>query len=85
MNRIISLNSLSSDILSQLDKNRLVGVSSSKFLDQNPDLLDLPRVAEARTSPNLEKIVALKPDLFIGSEGIHDQALNQLKGMGSKP
>ena len=82
--RIISLNSLSSDILSQLDRNKLVGVSSSKLLDQNPDLKDLPRVAEGRTSPNLEKIVALKPDLVIGSEGIHDQALNQLKGMGIK-
>ena len=83
-NRIVSLNSLSTDIVSQLDKNKLVGVTGSKLLDQNPNLKDLPKVAEGRTAPNLEKIVALKPDLVIGSEGFHDQALNQLKSMGIK-
>ena len=83
-NRIVSLNSLSTDIISQLNKNKLVGITGSKLLDQNPDLKDLPRVAEGRTPPNLEKIVALKPDLVIGSEGFHDQALNQLKSMGIK-
>lgn len=83
-NRIVSLNPLSTDIISQLSKNKLVGITSSNLLNQNPDLKDLPRVAEGRTPPNLEKIVALKPDLVIGSEGFHDQALNQLKSMGIK-
>ena len=30
-NRIVSLNSLSTDIVSQLDKNKLVGVTGSSF------------------------------------------------------
>ncbi len=83
-NRIVSISSLPTDILSQLDKSKLVGVGGSKLINENPGLKDIPRVSEGRTPPNLEKIVALKPDLVIGSEGMHDQALNQLKSMGIK-
>lgn len=82
--RIVSISSLPTDILSQLDKTKLVGVGGTKLINENPALKDLPRVSEGRTPPNLEKIVALKPDLVIGSEGMHDQALNQLKSMGIK-
>jgi iron complex transport system substrate-binding protein len=80
--RIVSLTSLSSDILYHLDKTKLVGVSGSKLLAQNPDLAKLPRVSEGRTPPNLEKIVALKPDLVIGAVGFHDQAIANLKSLG---
>lgn len=82
--RIVSISSLPTDIISQLDQSKLVGVGGTALVNQNPALKDLPRVSEGRTPPNLEKIVALKPDLVIGSEGMHDQTLNQLKSMGIK-
>lgn len=83
-NRIVSISSLPTDIINQLDKSKLVGVGGSELVNKNPELKNLPRVSEGRTAPNLEKIVALKPDLVIGSEGMHDQTLNQLKSMGIK-
>lgn len=42
----------------------------------------LPQVSEGQTPPNLEKIVALKPDLVIGAAGFHDQVLNRLQATG---
>ena len=80
--RVVALTSLSADILSRLDKTKLVGVAGSKLLSQNPDFAKLPRMSEGRTPPNLEKIVALKPDLVIGAVGFHDAAIAKLKSLG---
>jgi iron complex transport system substrate-binding protein len=80
--RVVALTSLSADILHRLDKSKLVGISGSRLLGKNPDLAQLPHVSEGRTPPNLEKIVALKPDLVIGAAGFHDQVLEKLKGLG---
>ena len=80
--RIVALTSLSADIIQRLSPNKLVGITGSKLLTQNPAFSKLPRVAEGRTPPNLEKIVALKPDLVIGAAGMHDQVLAQLKSSG---
>lgn len=49
---------------------------------QNAELAKLPQVSEGQTPPNLEKIVALKPDLVIGAAGFHDQILEKLKATG---
>ena len=80
--RVVALTSLSADIIHRLSPNKLVGITGSKLLTQNPAFSKLPRVAEGRTPPNLEKIVALKPDLVIGAAGMHDQVLAQLKSSG---
>jgi iron complex transport system substrate-binding protein len=80
--RVVSLTSLSADIIYRLDKTKLVGISGSKLLSQNPNFAKLPRMNEERTPPNLEKIVALKPDLVIGAVGFHDPAIAKLKSLG---
>jgi iron complex transport system substrate-binding protein len=80
--RVIALTSLSADIITRLDKTKLIGISGSRLANQNPDLKNLPRVSEGRTPPNLEQIVALKPDLVIGAKGFHDQVLAKLEEAG---
>jgi iron complex transport system substrate-binding protein len=80
--RVIALTSLSADILYRLDKAKLVGISGSQLLAKNPGFSALPRMSEGRTPPNLEKIVALKPDLVIGAVGFHDPAIAKLKSLG---
>lgn len=80
--KVVALTSLSADIVNRLDKTKLIAISGSRLVNQNPDFAQLPRVSEGRTPPNLEKIVALKPDLVIGAKGFHDQALAKLQESG---
>ncbi|MBD1857913.1 MULTISPECIES: ABC transporter substrate-binding protein [Leptolyngbya] len=80
--KVVALTSLSADIVNRLDKTKLVAISGSRLVNQNPDFAQLPRVSEGRMPPNLEKIVALKPDLVIGAKGFHDQALAKLQESG---
>lgn len=80
--RVVALTSLSADILHRLDKTKLVGVPGSRLLRQNSELAKLPQVSEGQTPPNLEKIVALKPDLVIGAAGFHDPVLERLQATG---
>lgn len=80
--RVVALTSLSADIIHRLDPTKLVGVPGNRLLRQNPELAKLPQVSEGQTPPNLEKIVALKPDLVIGATGFHDQILERLKATG---
>ncbi|OKH15131.1 ABC transporter substrate-binding protein [[Limnothrix rosea] IAM M-220] len=80
--KVVALTSLSADILHRLDEDSLVGVSGSRLLAQDPKFSDLPKVSEGRTPPNLEKIVALQPDLVIGAVGFHDQILEKLDEVG---
>ncbi|MDX2229532.1 MAG: ABC transporter substrate-binding protein [Leptolyngbyaceae cyanobacterium bins.349] len=80
--RVVALTSLSADLIHRLDQTKLVGIPGSRLLRQNPELAALPQVSEGQTPPNLEKIVALKPDLVIGATGFHDQILARLKATG---
>ena len=77
--RIVSLNSLGSDIVSKLDNNSLVGIPGSSLLKKDNNFSDKIIVSEGRMPPSLEKIIKLKPTLVIGSEGFHDKILNKLK------
>jgi iron complex transport system substrate-binding protein len=70
--RIVALTSLSADIIEQLDSSKLVGISGSRLLEGDSRFAEIPRISEGRSQPNLEKIVALKPDLVIGAAGFHD-------------
>jgi iron complex transport system substrate-binding protein len=80
--RVVALTSLSADIIHRLDNTKLVGIPGSRLLRQNLELTKLPQVSEGQTPPNLEKIVALKPDLVIGATGFHDRVLERLKATG---
>ena len=80
--RIVALTSLSADIVSTLNRTKLVGITGSRLFEGKTEFKDLPRVAEGRTAPQLEKIVALKPDLVIGASGFHDNVLKQLESSG---
>lgn len=82
VSRVVALTSLSADIIQHLDQTKLVGISGSRLLAQNPAFKDITRVSEGQTPPNLEKIMALKPDLVIGAAGFHDQILTKLKELG---
>ncbi|QZZ21406.1 ABC transporter substrate-binding protein [Leptothermofonsia sichuanensis E412] len=82
VSRVVALTSLSADIIHRLDQSKLVGISGSRLLAKNPEFAKLTRVSEGQTPPNLEKIVALKPDLVVGATGFHDQILEKLNGMG---
>jgi iron complex transport system substrate-binding protein len=77
--RVVALTSLSADIIYQLDKTKLVGITGSSLFKNDPRFKDIPRMNEGQTPPNLEKIVALKPDLVIGAEGFSNQTTNKLK------
>ncbi|MBW4668102.1 MAG: ABC transporter substrate-binding protein [Cyanomargarita calcarea GSE-NOS-MK-12-04C] len=80
--KIVALTSLSADIIHQLDKSKLVGIAGSSLLNKNPEFKDYVRVSEGQTPPNLEKIVALKPDLVIGAEGFSNQTIEKIKQLG---
>jgi iron complex transport system substrate-binding protein len=84
ISRVVALTSLSADIIYRLDKTKLVGIPGSRLLRENAEMSKLPQVSEGQTPPNLEKIIALKPDLVIGATGFHDQVLAKLKELGLK-
>ncbi|MGK7877481.1 MAG: ABC transporter substrate-binding protein [Xenococcaceae cyanobacterium] len=80
--RIVALTSLSADIVYQLDKTKLVGISGSRLLREDDRFKEITKVSEGQTLPSLEKIVALQADLVIGSEGFQTQTLDKLKDLG---
>ncbi|NJM73241.1 MAG: ABC transporter substrate-binding protein [Scytonema sp. RU_4_4] len=80
--RIVALTSLSSDIIYQLDSTKIVGMTGSSLFKSDSRFKDIPRVSEGQAPPNLEKIVALKPDLVIGAEGFSNLTTDKLKELG---
>ena len=76
--RIITLTSLSTDIVNKISPERLIAIPGSSLFKNKKEFDKLPIVSSGRTPPNLEKIVSLKPDLVIGTEGFHDKILNKL-------
>ena len=77
--RVVTLTSLGTDIVSSISKDRLVGIPGSSLFKDKDDYRALPRISQGRTPPNLETIVSLKPDLVIGTKGFHDKILGKLK------
>lgn len=80
--RVVALSSLSADIISQLDQTKIVGITGSRLFNNDPQFKDIPRVSEGQSPPNLEKIVALKPDLVIGAEGFSNVPIQKLQQLG---
>ncbi|MDF2387894.1 ABC transporter substrate-binding protein [Nostoc ellipsosporum NOK] len=80
--RVVALSSLATDIIYQLDQTKLVGITGSTLFKNEPRFNDIPRVSEGQNSPNLETIIALKPDLVIGAEGFSSQPIQRLQQLG---
>ena len=79
--RVVTLTSLSTDIVNSISKKKLVGIPGSSILKDKTDYQELPKISQGRTPPNLEKIVSLRPDLVIGTKGFHDKILSKLNGI----
>ena len=77
--RVVTLTSLSTDIVSALSRDKLIAIPGSSLFKGKIEYQELPRISQGRTPPNLEKIVSLKPDLVIGTKGFHDKILSKLK------
>ena len=82
--RVITLTSLSTDIVSVLSRDKLIAIPGSSLFKGKIEYQELPRISQGRTPPNLEKIVSLKPDLVIGTNGFHDKILDKLKDINIK-
>ena len=75
---IVSLTSLTSDIIFAMNPDSLIGIPGSSILKKNDNLKSIPIISEGRTPPNIEKIISLNPKLVIGSDGFHDKTLSKL-------
>jgi iron complex transport system substrate-binding protein len=80
--RIVTLTSLTADLVQTLDGDALVGMPGSPLFEGDTRFAGIEVVSQARTEPDLEAIVALEPDLVIGAAGFHDTALNRLEELG---
>ena len=78
ISKVITLTSLSTDIVSKISIEKIVAIPGSSLFKNNVEFANLPRISQGRTPPNLEKIVSLKPDLVIGTKGFHDKILGKL-------
>ena len=79
---IVSLTSLTSDIIYTLKPDELIGIPGSSILRENESLKNIPTISEGRNPPNIEKIISLNPKLVIGSDGFHDKTLTKLNELG---
>ena len=82
--RIVSLTSLSTDIIYHLSPESLKGRPDSSLFLKRKEFNNIPIVSKGRTPPNLELIISLKPDLVIGAKGFHDKSFNALNEIGIK-
>ncbi|MBD0265333.1 MAG: ABC transporter substrate-binding protein, partial [Tolypothrix sp. Co-bin9] len=80
--RVVALSSLSADIISRLDQTKIVGITGSKLFNNDSSFKNIPRVSEGQSPPNLQKVVALKPDLVIGAEGFSNIPIQKLQQLG---
>jgi iron complex transport system substrate-binding protein len=70
--RVVALSSLAADIISQIDRTKLVGISGSSLLKNDSRLQAITRISEGQNAPNLEKIVSLRSDLVIAATGFYN-------------
>ena len=80
--KIVTLTSLTADIVSKLNNSYLIGIPGSRLTRKNTDLLNKEIVSKGRTPPQLEKIISLNPDLVIGSASFHKKQLKKLSSVG---
>ena len=84
VSRVVALTSLSADLVNNISNESLLGIPGSSLLKNNNDFSNKTVISSGRTPPNLEKIINLKPELVIGSEGFHNKTLKSLEKLGIK-
>ena len=82
--RVVSLSSISADIVNNLAPDKLVAIPGSSLFKNKKKFANLPVISMGRTPPNLEKIVSLKPDLVIGAKGFHGKIIKKLNDINIK-
>ena len=80
--RVVALTSLTADLVNRLESDSLLAIPGSRLLKSNQEFKDKIVISQGRNPPNIEKIIALEPDLVIGAKGFHDKALSQIKDLG---
>ena len=80
--QVVALTSLTADIIQTLEADALVGIPGSSLLREGDRFAGIEVVSEGRLEPDLEKIVALAPDLVIGAAGFHDKTLDRMTELG---
>jgi iron complex transport system substrate-binding protein len=80
--RVVALSAIAADIISQLDQSKLVGMTGSSLFKNNSKLQNIPRINEGRTPLNLEKVIALKPDLVVAPTSFYMQEMGKLQQLG---
>lgn len=82
--RVVSLSSISADIVNNISPDQLVAIPGSSLFKNKKEFENLPVISMGRTPPNLEKIVSLKPDLVIGAKGFHGKIIEKLNDINIK-
>lgn len=80
--RVVTLTSLTADLVYRLDRSKLIGVPGSRLIAGDERFDGIEIVSSGRTPPNLERIVALNPDLVIGAMGFHESTAERLNDAG---
>ena len=68
VNRIVALTSLSSDIVSSISNDSLIGIPGSSLFKSNDDFKNKVIISSGRNPPNLEKIIKLNFKQLLGKE-----------------
>tara|TARA_B100001094_G_scaffold140920_1_gene136570 strand:+ start:871 stop:1758 length:888 start_codon:yes stop_codon:yes gene_type:complete len=82
--RVVSLSSISADLVNKISPEELVAIPGSSLFKNKKEFANLPVISMGRTPPNLEKIVSLKPDLVIGAKGFHGKIIKKLNDINIK-
>ena len=80
--RVVALTSLTADLVNRINSDSLIAIPGSRLLKNNDLFKDKVIVSQGRNPPNIERIIALKPDLVLGAKGFHDKALSQINDLG---
>ncbi len=79
--RIISLAPSNTEILFALGLDKeIVGITD--YCDYPPEKVSQKEKIGGFSTPNIEKIVSLKPDIVFGTNGVQKQAIERLEGLG---
>lgn len=79
--RVVTLTSLTADIVERLDPSKLIGIPTGQLLEQDARFEGIMRIGLGN-APNLEQLIALQPDWVIGASGFHTDIADRLKGFG---
>ena len=80
--RVVSLTSLTADLVYRIKPSSLLAIPGSRLLISKDDFKGKVIVSQGRNPPNIERIISLQPDLVLGAKGFHDKSLSQINDLG---